>query len=73
MTRIDTSDREASIQVLSGGCQANIVWSRDSGPETGDLRLSAAAPLASWSPSRVVTSIHLAHQHPQLRINAATA
>jgi hypothetical protein len=69
MTRIDASDREPSIQLLSGGCQANIVWSRDSGPETGDLRVSSAAPLASWSPSRVVTSTHLAHQHPQLRIS----
>jgi hypothetical protein len=69
MTRIDASDREPSIQLLSGGCLANIVWSRDSGPETGDLRLSAAAPRASWTPSRVVTHTHLGHRQPQLRIS----
>ena len=68
MTRPDRSDRQPSIQVVGLGNAANIVWSRDTGPETGELRISAATPSVNWSPSRVITGTQLRHDSPQLRL-----
>jgi hypothetical protein len=68
MTRPDRSDRQPSIQVVGLGNAANIVWSRDTGPETGELRIAAATPSANWSPSRVITGTNLRHDSPQLRL-----